>query len=171
MVWKPGDGSWPLQQPHPAQSGEQQPFSGSPWSVAAVPLPWPCPFSHPPGAVAVPLPLLRARMDSWLSPFWLLEQPKISDLVQEEPVPPSHGAQPQACPAWLILFSVLCCWISKTWKTAGCGGQAEPPTSTCPGLAWFWSLRRTKEGLEAFVLPFNSGRRKIEPWQPEMWVW
>lgn len=127
MVWKPGDGSWPLQQLHPAQSGEQQPFSGSPWSVAAVPLPWPCPFSHPPGAVAVPLPLLRARMDSWLSPFWLLEQPKISDLVQEEPVPPSHGAQPQACPAWLILFSVLCCWISKMWKTAGCGGQAEPP--------------------------------------------
>lgn len=108
------------------------------------------PSLPPPGAGAVPQPLLRAWIDSWLSPFQL-EQPKISDLVQEEPVPPSHGAHlrsssalpsPGSCwkkqgwggPAWLILLSVLWYWISEVWTTAGCGGQAEPATSTCPGL-------------------------------------
>lgn len=144
-VWKAGNGAWA------AQSGEQQPFcrAHSVWQPLCL-CPGHIPSLPPPGAGAVPQPLLRAWMDSWLSPFQL-EQPKISDLVQEEPVPPSHGAHlrsssalpsPGSCwkkqgwggPAWLILLSVLWCWISEVWTTAGCGGQAEPATSTCPGL-------------------------------------
>lgn len=122
--------TWPIQQLHPAQSGSSS-FSREPSRVAAVPLPllsppWCCCcFSAPSqgmeGLLALTIPAGAA---------------KISDLVQEEPVPPSMGS-PWAfpCPAnprelleragmgwpcsWPILLCVLWCWISKGWKTAG----------------------------------------------------
>lgn len=50
-------------------------LQGAQQSLAAVPLPWSCPFSPSLPALAAPLPLLRAWMDSWLSPFQL-EQPE-----------------------------------------------------------------------------------------------
>lgn len=149
MVWKSGNGPWPVQQPRPAQSGEQQPRSREPhgaWQPCLCP--GHVPSLPPLGAVAVSLPLLRARMDSWLSPF-RLEQPKSLTWCKKSRCHLPMGLT-FLCPAnpreqleragmgwpctWLILFSILWCWSRKVWKTAGCGGQAEPPTSTCPGI-------------------------------------
>lgn len=55
--------------------GSSSRVQGAKRSVAAVPLPGHVPSLPPLGAGAVSLPLLRAWMDSWLSPF-RLEQPK-----------------------------------------------------------------------------------------------
>lgn len=55
--------------------GSSSCVQGAKRSVAAVPLPWPRPFSPPTWCWCCSLPLLRAWMDSWLSPF-RLEQPK-----------------------------------------------------------------------------------------------
>lgn len=168
--WEGVDGleawEWTLASPAAVLQGAQQ-------SVAAVPLPWPRPLA----AVAVPLPLLRAWKDSWLSPFQL-EQPKSLTWCKKSWGRLSMGLSldlPLPCIpkelleraglgwpcTWLILFSVLWCWSSKVWKTAaGFGGQAEPPSST-----WFWSIRRRKGGLKvnAFVLPLTVGERKSSP--------
>lgn len=138
---------WTLASPAAASSsasGAAAAFQGAKGSVAAVPSPWPRP-SSPPTWCCCCFSAPSQGKDGLLALTILAGAAKISDLVQEEPVPPSHGAHlgPSSgleragmgwpC-AWLLLFSILWCWISKVWKTAGCGGQAEPPTSTCPGI-------------------------------------
>lgn len=155
LLFHPSEGGWFGSLGSSSVGGAAAVPQGAPQSLAAVPLPllsptWcSCCFSAP-----------SQGMDALLALTIPPGAAKISDLVQEEPVPPSHGAQPglsSALPspgsswrgqgwAWpcarLILVSVLWCWSSEGWKAAVCGGQAEPPTSTCPGitdsLACFW---------------------------------
>lgn len=88
-VWE-----WTLASPAAASSsvrGAAAAFQGATRSVAAVPLPWPCPFS-PPTWCCCCFSAPSQGTDGLLALTIQAGAAKISDLVQEEPVPPSHGA-------------------------------------------------------------------------------
>lgn len=110
----PGQSSSRLQ----LSQGSSSRVQGAKRSVAAVPLPWPRPFS-PPTWCCFSAP--SQGMDGLLALTIPAGAAKISDLVQEELVPPSHGAHlgpSSALPS-----------PGSSWKGQGWGGPA--PGSSC----------------------------------------